>query len=133
MSAATLILAAAAQAAQPSIDGLWKNPAGTVIIAIGPCGQSRCGTVKWASPAAIADAAKGTSTLVGSDLLTGLKPRGQNSWQGRLFVPDERIRAQAKLQLLGDNQLKVSGCALGGAVCKSQLWTRADEPLPPSD
>ena len=73
-----LLILAAAQDAQPSIDGLWKNPAGSVIIAIEPCGSTLCGNVKWASAKAKADAAKGTNQLVGSNLLTNLKPRGED-------------------------------------------------------
>jgi uncharacterized protein (DUF2147 family) len=32
--------------------------------------------------------------------------------------------------LVDDRQLKVTGCQI---ICKSQLWTRADGPLPASD
>ena len=42
------------------------------------------------------------------------------------------MRVAARLQLVGE-QLKVSGCAMGKALCKSQLWTRADGPLPATD
>ena len=32
-----------------SIEGLWRNPAGTAVIAIGPCKEDYCGKVAWAS------------------------------------------------------------------------------------
>ena len=119
---------ARAPAAQP-IEGLWKNPSGSVIMSIEPCGAALCGTVKWASAQAKADAAKGTNQLVGANLLTNLKPNGA-AWTGRLFVPDEKIRASARIQLVDPQQLKVSGCAMLGAVCRSQLWIRTTDPLP---
>jgi uncharacterized protein (DUF2147 family) len=39
----------------------------------------------------------------------------------------------AKLQLLSAGQLKLTGCAIAGLICRSQLWTRTSEPLPPTN
>src|SRR4051794_17470934 len=131
---ASLILAqTVAPPQQPSIDGQWRSPGGNSIIAIAPCGSSLCGTVVWASDKAKQDARKGTDQLIGTQLLTNLQQRAEGRWQGKLFVPDQNIRATAKLQLIGAQQLKVSGCALGKTLCKSELWTRTDEPLPATD
>jgi uncharacterized protein (DUF2147 family) len=120
--------------AAPSLEGRWRSPGGNSIIAIAPCGESLCGTVAWASAKAKKDAAKGTDQLIGAQLLTNLQQdRKGGGWHGKLFVPDQNIRATAKLHLIGDQQLKVSGCAAGRALCKSSVWTRADGPLPASD
>jgi uncharacterized protein (DUF2147 family) len=127
------ILAMALQAAaQPSIQGTWRSPGGNSIITIAPCGSALCGTVVWASDRAKQDARKGTSQLIGAQLLTSVVPKGKG-WQGRLFIPDQNIRATGKIQLVSETQLKVSGCALGKALCKSSLWTRFDGPLPASN
>ena len=134
MPIAFILAALAAQAATPSLEGRWKSPGGNSIIAIAPCGESLCGTVAWASAKAKKDAAKGTDQLIGAQLLTNLQQdRKGSGWHGKLFVPDQNMHATAKLQLVGDQQLKVSGCAAGRALCKSSLWTRADGPLPASD
>lgn len=125
---ALMALTAADEPSQPPIDGRWINPGGSVIIDIGPCGEARCGTVKWASDKAIKDARKGTDALVGSDLLTGLEQTKPGQWRGRLFVPDKKVRVRARITLVGERQLKVAGCAVG--ICKAQLWNRSDEPLP---
>jgi uncharacterized protein (DUF2147 family) len=127
-----LILTAAQAAPQASIEGRWANPAHSVIVDLAPCGGAMCGTVAWASAAAQQDARKGTNQLVGTQLLTDLQPDGTD-WQGKLFVPDEKMRVTGKIQLISDQELKVSGCAFGDALCKSQVWTRADGPLPASD
>lgn len=127
-----LVLTAAQAAPQATIEGQWRSPGGNSIIGIGPCGSTLCGTVVWASEKAKQDARKGTDQLIGAQLLTNLKQKG-NGWQGRLFIPDQNMRATAKLQLISAQQLKVSGCALGKALCKSALWTRVDGPLPGSD
>lgn len=132
ISLAVLALAAAQAAPQASIEGRWRSPGGNSIIGIAPCGSSLCGTVVWASAKAKQDARKGTDQLIGALLLTNLQQKG-DGWQGRLFIPDQNMRVTAKLHLIGEKQLKVSGCALGKSLCKSALWTRADGPLPAAE
>jgi uncharacterized protein (DUF2147 family) len=126
-SVAFTTLIAAQNATQP-IEGRWSNPDRSVIIDIAPCGTALCGTVAWASAKAQQDARRGTNQLIGTQLLTNLQHRSA-TWHGRLFIPDRNMRANAKLRLVGDQQLKVSGCALR-RICRSQTWNRADGPLP---
>jgi len=125
-----VLLAFVAQAAPPaSIEGQWRSPGGNSIIGVAPCGSSLCGTVLWASARAKQDARKATDQLIGTQILTGLQQK-EDSWQGRLFIPDKNMRVTAKIRLIGEKQLKVAGCALGKSLCKSSLWTRLDGPLP---
>jgi len=130
---ASLILAlAAAQTAQPApIEGLWKNPIGSAIIAVAPCGNALCGKVVWASARGQREVAKTTSNVVGTTVLTAVKPKGKG-WAGQLFIPDDNIHVSAKLQLLSATQLKLTGCAMA-VFCRSQIWTRTEEPLPSSE
>ena len=128
-----IVFIAASPASASSLEGLWKNPSGTVIIGIRPCGTLLCGTVRWASAKAKADAAKGTDQLVGAELLSKVKPTDANRWAGKLFVPDQKMRVNAKLEMLSYDLLRVTGCAIGKSLCKSQLWTRTADPLPASD
>jgi uncharacterized protein (DUF2147 family) len=124
---------AAAAAAQPGapapIEGLWKNPSGTAIIEIAPCGSLLCGKVAWASERGQREAAKGAPQVVGTTVLTGLTP-ANGRWTGTLFIPDDDIHVSAKLEMIGNRQLKLTGCALIGLSCRSQTWTRADGPPP---
>ena len=122
-----LALAAMAVAADAPIEGKWKNPSGSVVVAIEPCGGAWCGTVTSASDGAKADARRGgTATLIGTRLMTGFKPAGGGRWRGRLFIPDMNHRSNAELRIAGANQLKVTGCMVGRMICKSQMWTRTD-------
>ena len=114
---------------QPSIEGRWTNPDHSVIVDIAQCETALCGTVQWATEQAQQDARKGTPTLIGTQILTDLQQDGA-LWKGKLFVPDQNLRAEAKIESDGV-ELKVSGCKLG--ICKSQLWTRAVGPLPQED
>lgn len=125
-----LALAAAQVPPGSSVEGRWINPAKSVIIAIAPCGEAQCGTVEWANAEAQADARKGTPNLIGTALLTGLVPKGPDKWRGKLFVPDQRMNVTAKIQRLGESQLKVTGCAMGGLICDSQTWSRSEGPPP---
>jgi uncharacterized protein (DUF2147 family) len=122
----------AAQAPQPAaIEGSWRSPGGNSIIAIAPCGDAWCGTVQWASDKAKKDSAKHVDQLIGTQVLTGLTQKSPGQWQGKLFIPDKNMRVTAKIQTVGDTQLRVSGCALGKSMCKADMWTRTDGPPPP--
>jgi uncharacterized protein (DUF2147 family) len=111
-------------AAQAPIEGLWRNPSGTAIIAIAPCGPMLCGKVVWASERGQREVAAHTSKVVGTTVLTNVKPRGDR-WSGNLYIPDDNINVSARLQSLGPRQLKLTGCIIG-IFCRSQVWTRAD-------
>lgn len=124
--------AAPASAAQP-IEGLWRNPIGSAIIRIGPCGKVLCGTVVWASARGRAEVAKNTRNVVGTAVLTDLKRTEPNRWTGHLFIPDDNIHVSARLELVTYRGLRLTGCGLVGLICRTQIWTRVDEPLPPAD
>jgi len=126
-------VAPSAVQAQPRapIEGNWKNPIGSAIITVAPCGDLLCGKVAWASARGQREASTSTSNVVGTTVLTGFKQTG-NRWTGRLFIPDDNVHVSAKLQLLSERQLKLTGCAVAGLFCRSQIWTRYDGPLPAS-
>jgi uncharacterized protein (DUF2147 family) len=131
MSTLALIAALALQAGQDSsIEGIWRSPGGNSIIKIASCGDSPCGTVVWATDKAKKDSTKGAPQLVGTPLLTNLQQRKDGSWLGKLFIPDKNMRVTAKIQRLGPNQLKVSGCAAGKALCRAATWTAFSTALP---
>jgi uncharacterized protein (DUF2147 family) len=129
---ALLALTAAQPAPRAPIEGQWKNPIGSAIIAIAPCRDAFCGKVVWASARGQREASTSTSHVAGTVVLTGLKAT-HDRWTGTLFIPDDNVHVAASLQLLGGGQLKLTGCAVAGLLCRSQIWTRADGPLPGSD
>jgi hypothetical protein len=85
---AFLALTAAQTPERAPIEGYWKNPIGSAIIAIAPCGNALCGKVVWASERGKREASTSTSNVVGMTVLTGLKATG-NRWTGKLFIPDD--------------------------------------------
>jgi uncharacterized protein (DUF2147 family) len=126
-----LIAALAIQvAADTSLDGVWRSPGGNTIMKIATCGENHCGTVAWASDKAKKDSSRATNQLVGTALLTALKQDKKGRWQGKLFIPDQNMRATAKIERISADQLRVSGCAAGKMLCKKQVWTAFPGALP---
>ena len=130
--AALLALTAAQEPRRAAIEGLWKNPIGSAIIDIAPCGSALCGKVVWASARGKREASKGAPDVVGTTVLPALRA-ANGRWSGSLFIPDDNIHVSARLQPIGSRQLKLTGCGLMGLICRTQIWTRADGPLPPRD
>lgn len=124
-----LALLLAAQAPTAPIEGHWRNPIGSAIIDIAPCGSALCGKVVWASERGQREVATNSPRVVGTTVLTDLHPIGPR-WTGKLYIPDDNINVAARLQLLNARELKLTGCALAGLICRTQIWTRTDQPLP---
>ena len=121
-----VLLAVAVQASNANLLGYWTNESGSVVVLIAPCGTDAvCGTVKWASEKARADAQRGgTMSLIGTSLLTDFVPGARGRWRGTLFVPDLNKRSKAELERLDDDRIRIRGCAVGRLICKSQVWVR---------
>lgn len=125
----SLILALAATSATAAgaapITGTWRNPAGSVEVAMAPCGPRLCGTVVWASDRAKDDAANGgTERLVGTQLFRGLVADGPGHWSGEVFVPDLGRTVEGTLAQVDAATIEVSGCVIPGLMCQTQAWTR---------
>ncbi len=123
MALAALALPAAATA--QALEGHWKNPKGSVVVRVASCGDAYCGTVVEASDKARATAKRGgTANLIGTRILSGMKPTGDGIFKGQAFDPKRNIRAPATIRLLGTGTLVVKGCLISGIICKEQRWTR---------
>ena len=111
--------------AQAALEGHWKNPKGSVVVRVASCGDAYCGVVVEASDKAKATARKGgTPNLIGTLILSGMKPTGEGTFKGQAFDPKRNIRAPATIRLLGGSTLVVRGCLISGIICKEQRWTR---------
>ncbi len=120
-----LILDSLPATAAPPITGTWRNPAGSVEVAMAPCGARLCGTVVWANDRAKDDAANGgTDRLVGTQLFRGLETDGPGHWSGEVFVPDLGRTVAGTLELVDAGTLEVAGCVVPGLLCQNQTWTR---------
>jgi uncharacterized protein (DUF2147 family) len=121
---ASLLLAAPAAGSAQSLEGQWTNPKRSVIVNVERCGDALCGTVSWASQHSREKVADNGRQLVGTRILTGLKPTGGGLYRGQAFEPKRNIRGSATVRQLGANTMVVRGCAVLGMICKEQRWTR---------
>ena len=124
LAASAAAAPAGASSSVAPFEGRWTNSKKSVIIEVAPCGSVHCGTVVWATPKTKANARKGgTEQLVGTHLITGIRPDGKGGFKGKGFVPKRNIHAPATIRPNGPNSMIVKGCFLG-IICKEQRWTR---------
>jgi uncharacterized protein (DUF2147 family) len=128
MKRTALILSSLALAAAPAraqtLEGRWTNPKRSVIVSVDRCGDAYCGTVSWASQHNRERVAENGRRMVGTRILTGLKPAGGGTYKGQAFEPKRNVRGSATVRQLGPNVMVVKGCAVLGLLCKEQRWTR---------
>lgn len=60
---------------------------------------------------------------VGKTIMCGAKPAGPNKWKGSVLNLDDGQKYSGSVTLSG-NSLTLSGCVLGGLVCKNDTWSR---------
>jgi uncharacterized protein (DUF2147 family) len=136
--AALLALAGSEGALAADPNGTWLTQTGTSRIRIADCGGALCGTIVWLKEPTDpdtgkpktdknnADAGKRSRPLIGTQIVLGMKPAGTDKWTGQVYNAEDGKTYSGNLTMTGDSALSLQGCALGGLVCKSQSWTRAN-------
>ncbi|MEL6790756.1 MAG: DUF2147 domain-containing protein [Pseudomonadota bacterium] len=117
-----------------TVSGLWRTP-DNVLVAIDPCGESVCGTVIWFPALETADGVVldtnnddetlRTREIKGMQIIYGFEKKRKGWRKGRIYDPESGETYKSKLTRLTAQNLKVQGCV--GPVCKTFIWTRADE------
>lgn len=101
--------------------GTWKteaNDEGAYLhVRISNCGGKICGKI-------IKNVNGKKQEIVGRLIIKNMVADGDNEWDdGTIWKPDTDETYDSEMELQG-NVLKVSGCVLGGIICKSQKWQR---------
>jgi len=122
--AAALLLAGPAFAGGE--EGKWRTAdgkeGGYLFVQIAACGAEICGTIVGAVDKEGKPDPKYKN--LGKPIIWGMKNDGGNSYSGgTIWAPDEDKTYTSKMELNGD-VLVVSGCVLGGLVCRGQDWKR---------
>ena len=115
-----------------AVTGAWST--GKARVRIADCGGALCANVtalnepndETGKPKVDknnANAGLRNRRIVGISILSGMKPAGDNSWKGSIYNPEDGKTYSATMSLQGSS-LKVQGCALGGLICKTQMWSR---------
>ncbi len=122
LAAAGLLAMTSAAMADPIL-GTWQSPEGEnggfVHVKVSKCGADICGTI-------VEVFNNDNKSSKGKRMIWGMKPAGGGAYKGgKVWAPDQDKVYRGKLQLNG-NSLKVSGCVLGGAVCRGGTFRRVN-------
>lgn len=112
VGATLAIVAIATPAAAQSPNGTWLRSNGAHISVFNCRGGIGMKVVK--SP----EAAKRGKTI-----MCGAKKTGANKWKGTVLNLDDNQKYSGYVTLSG-NTLTLSGCVLGGLICKNDTWKR---------
>lgn len=127
--AVALLANGGAARADSTLSGLWYTQSGETQVRFAPCGKAVCGTIAWLktprNDTNNPDAAKRNRSLVGQRLVYGLTSSGTGRWSGKLYNFENGKTYSGTLQMKGQNKLELSGCVMGGLLCRSQTWSRA--------
>ena len=125
---ATSLALIASSAFANDVFGKWKsapNDEGSYIhVEIGACatdGNKVCGTILEAFSK---EPDFQQPEWIGRNIIENMVPDGANEWDdGTIWAPDDDETYSSTMELNGD-VLTVSGCVLGGLICRGQDWTR---------
>jgi len=137
---AAALAAGPAGAAERGIAGRWATEGFGSIVEFRPCVATPaelCGRIVWLwAPAPDGrprldrnnpDAALRTRSLVGIEIVSGLRETSPGVWSGgRLYNPDDG-RTYAGSARLSGGLIELKGCAF--VVCRSQTWRRPQDVL----
>ncbi len=113
-------VAIASPALAGDVAGTWLRDTGASQVKFAPCGGGAiCGNLVWLKPGVE------TPAKIGQRIFFDMKPSGADTWSGSAFNPEDGKTYSGKMSLSG-NTLTTSGCVMGGMICKSTTWTRAN-------
>jgi uncharacterized protein (DUF2147 family) len=130
LAGAALALAfAAAPAAAQSPIGTFVSQSGDTRVRFSDCGGQICGTIVsvrgQTTDQKNENAALRSRALAGVRMIT-MRPNGANAWQGSLYNFQDGKTYNGRMTMPSANSMSLSGCVLGGMICRSQTWTRVN-------
>ncbi len=121
--AITLFATASAAQASNAI-GVWitekSDKGSSMAVEIFDCDGKLCGKAVDVFDAPNRDS-------VGLEIIKNMRIKSDTAFnKGKIYAPDTKKWYKSKMTLQGEDKLKVSGCVLGGVICRSQTWTRQE-------
>lgn len=116
-----LVSLSTAQSAHADIVGTWltgeAKGGGRGVIRMYKCSGKICGRL-------VNVIGTDAREVIGTVIVVGMSHKGKGIYSGgRVFAPDDDKWYHGKMRLRG-NTLSMSGCVLGGLICRSQNWKR---------
>jgi len=116
--------------------GVWRMENGRVTVKVSPCGGNLCGTVVGLKKP-VDD--RGNPRLdkenpnpslrkrpvIGLTILSNMKPRGEGSWSGTIYNPDDGNTYSSNMTLQSEDKMRVKGC-VAGVFCRSMNFIRVE-------
>jgi uncharacterized protein (DUF2147 family) len=133
--AALALLATTRVALADDPSGVWRLDSGKVTVKVEQCGAELCAnivglkepTYKDGTPKIDrhnVDPALRKRPLMGLNVLSDMKPSGENSWKGAIYNADDGKTYSATMVLDG-NVIKLKGC-VAGIFCKTNTFTKVN-------
>jgi uncharacterized protein (DUF2147 family) len=122
------LLTGAAQAQSSDPSGIYLSETGETRVRIAKCGSAYCGTIL-----AVKGEAKDVNNpdtgmrgrdLVGIRMISEILPAGEG-FRGQLYNYKDGKSYTGKMSFKG-SAMQLSGCILGGLICRSQTWTKVN-------
>ena len=139
----SIIALAGPAAAQGSLDGRWLTQDKRAVVEVTPCGAKECGRIIWIkdpiSPQTgkprvdknNPDAGQRHRPIIGLTTLYNIAPATENLWNAVSYDPRDGETHEITVRLSASgNKIELRGCALGGFVCQSEIWSKASDQLP---
>lgn len=67
---------------------------------------------------------KRSRTIIGIDILKGMKKVEGNAWSGEIYDPEEGKHYYLKRIAVGTDKVEIRGCLPAGWPCRTKYWTR---------
>jgi len=143
--AGAALLAGVPAHAQGTLDGRWLSQDKRAIVEVAPCGAVECGKIVWVKDPLDAagkprhdknnpDMGLQHRPIIGLATLSQIVPNAEGNWDAHSYDPRNGEDHDITVRLLaGGDRIELKGCALGGLVCRSEVWSKAPEedPVPP--
>jgi uncharacterized protein (DUF2147 family) len=119
-----------------AILGEWLTEEGKAKVEIYSCEDSYCGKIVWLKEPKNPDGTNKrdannpdenlrSRTIVGTNILTGLRYEGEEEWEdGEIYDPESGKTYSCRLELKDQNTLEVRGFIGLSLLGRSQTWTR---------
>ncbi|NBJ09919.1 DUF2147 domain-containing protein [Microvirga arsenatis] len=122
-----LALPVQAQPADPS--GTYLSESGDTRVRIAKCGAAYCGTIisvqGEAKDVNNPDPKLKGRNLVGVQMISNIQPSG-DGFTGQLYNYKDGKTYTGKMSFAGGKAMQLSGCVLGGLICRSQTWAKVN-------
>ncbi|MEE2525732.1 DUF2147 domain-containing protein [Hyphobacterium sp. HN65] len=103
--------------------GRWHRVNQDWIVEFAMCGEYLCGEIVEGEGV---DENTGES-VIGIQMLFNLERHDDDQWRGRMYNPEDGNEYQGRVTILGENEIRMSGCIIGGLICRSEEWPRVTE------